>query len=286
MKVVVVINRAAGGMTHGAENRIRRALHLSGLHGAEVVKLDHGDYASRMAEIVEASPDLLVVWGGDGTHRAALSAVGLGASNLLLLPGGTMNLLSKSLHGDKRWEQILQSVIASPATRVLPAGTIDGHVFYCAMLAGAPVRLAEARESFRHGDVVTGLTHLGEALGALQTLHLVARYSDGYRFTNEQLPITSVIGALVGPMSRNGRMEVFTLAHPSRVSALNIAWSSMVSSWRDAEGVAIVAADALDIDSEKGSRIPVIIDGEEIAIGSHARAIYVPEASRCLIAKT
>ena len=68
--------------------------------------------------------------------------------------------------------------------------------------------------------------------------------------------------------------------------ALNIAWSSMVSSWRDAEGVAIVAADALDIDSEKGSRIPVIIDGEEIAIGSHARAIYVPEASRCLIAKT
>lgn len=284
MRAVVLINPAAGGVPADGADRMRRALNANGLHGAEITKLDTGDIESQMRKIVEQSPDLFIVWGGDGTHRSALCAIGLKSSNLLLLPGGTMSLLSKSLHGDKPWEQILRTVIAASMTHILPAGKIDGDVFYCAMLAGAPVRLAEARESLRHGNIGKGVTQLNAAIGALQTMHLNARYGDGYRFSDERLPTTSVIGALVGPMSRNGRMEVFTLAHPSAMSALSIAWSSLLSSWRDAQDVAIVTAETLVIDSEEGDRIPVIIDGEAIIVGNHISVTYVPEAAQCLIA--
>lgn len=284
MRVVVLINPAAGSVTADGARRVRRALHANGLHGADIVKLDAGDIEVQMRKIVEESPDLFIVWGGDGTHRAALSTVGLSAVNLLLLPGGTMNLLSKSLHGAKPWEHILTTVLAGSEPHILPAGLINGQVFYCAMLAGAPVRLAEARESLRHGDIGKGVAQLNAAVGALQTMHLMARYGDGYRFNDEQLPTTSVIGALVGPMSRNGRMEVFTLEHPSAMSALDIVWSSLRSSWRDARDVAIVPAETLVIDSEEGERIPVIIDGESIIVGNHISVTYVPAAARCLTA--
>jgi len=285
MKVVAVINPVAGGVTSDGANRMRRALHANGVYGAEIVKLDPGDIESQMREVVQERPGLLIVWGGDGTHRSALSVVGLASQNLLLLPGGTMNLLSKSLHGNKPWEQILKAVMAASSTHILPAGKINEHVFYCAMLAGAPVSLAEARESLRHGDLGKGLTQLNTAISALQAMHLVAHYGDAYNFADERLPTTSVIGALVGPMSHNGRMEIFTLAHPSTMSALGLAWASLLSSWRDAPGVTIVTAETLVIDSEEGDRIPVIIDGEAIAVGTHTLVTYVPRAAQCLIAR-
>lgn len=285
MKVAVVINPAATGVTEHGADRMRRALHANGLHGADIVTLGAGEIEGQMREVVEHAPDLFIVWGGDGTHRSALSAVGLRASNLLLLPGGTMNLLSKSLHGHKPWQQILRTVVFASTTHVMPAGKINNDVFYCAMLAGAPVRFAEARESIRHGNIGKSLGQLSAGLGELESVHLSARFTERYNFRDERLPTTSVIGALVGPMARNNRMEIFTLAHPSAMSALSIVWSSLLFSWREAQGVAIVAAETLVIDSEEGGEIPVIVDGEPIIVGGHASVTYVPEAAQCLIAR-
>jgi diacylglycerol kinase family enzyme len=64
-----------------------------------------------------------------------------------------MNLLPNTVHGQKGWEEVLRDVIRSPRRKSLPAGEVNGQKFYCAMLAGAPARFAEARESLRRGDL-------------------------------------------------------------------------------------------------------------------------------------
>src|SRR5512139_1787120 len=112
MKAVVLINPAAGGVTAAGADRMRRVLKSTALSGADIVETDFSAGESQMRALLAKAPDFLIVWGGDGTHRSALQVAGRNASNLLLLPGGTMSLLSKSLHGDRPWHEILEAVLA------------------------------------------------------------------------------------------------------------------------------------------------------------------------------
>jgi diacylglycerol kinase family enzyme len=164
----------------------------------------------------------------------------------------------------------------------LPAGQVNDEFFYCAMLAGAPARLAEAREAVRHGELVKAVTAAAAALDTLNTMELTASYRDGYTFEREQLPTTSVIGALVGPMARNAEMEIVALTDATPGAALNMIWSSFISDWRNAPGVTVVPGHSLKIESD--SDIPVIVDGEHIDAGGTVRVKYIKEAAQCLTA--
>src|SRR5690606_29276018 len=61
--------------------------------------------------------DLLLVWTGDGTINAAASKAAGWDGALLPLPGGTLNLLSKILHGDRPAPEILADVLAGKGVR-------------------------------------------------------------------------------------------------------------------------------------------------------------------------
>jgi diacylglycerol kinase family enzyme len=284
MKVIALINPEAGSVTANGANRMARALASMGLEDADVIEFDPRASDAQLLELTALKPDFLIVWGGDGTHRSALKIAGQNSPNLVLLPGGTMNLLSKSLHGHKPWDAILHAVITAPKPQTLPAGKLNEEPFFCAMLAGTPARLAEARESLRHGNIGLAISEARVALDTVANLHLVARYGDGYSFDDGPLPETSVIAALVGPLSHNGRMEVACLSHPFLGSALDAVWSSFHAGWRNLQGLTVVPAQTLVIDNEDGDSIPVIVDGEAIKVGTHLRVTYVEAAARCLIA--
>ena len=282
MKTIALYNPAAGSVTADGGDKLRAALEEAGVRDAELIELDREDCGKQLKQLAAANPDLFVVWGGDGTLRAALTLVGQ-TPNLLLLPGGTMNLLTKSIHGDKSWDVVLREVLASPKRKVIPAGKANDEHFYCAMLAGAPARFAEAREALRRGELVKAAAEARAALDTLNNLHLDARYRDGYTFTRENLPTTSIIGVLVGPLARDAEMEVAALEEPTAGGALNVIWSSFVSDWRSAPGVTVVPARSLVIESGDGD-IPIIIDGEALEAGDTVRVSYVKEAAQCLTA--
>jgi diacylglycerol kinase family enzyme len=284
MKTFALINPAAGGVTADGESKLRHALDAAGLSTAAIETLDHANSAAQMAEIADMNPDMFIVWGGDGTLRSALARVGEKCPNLLLLPGGTMNILTKSIHGDHPWNQILANVVKSPRRVTLPAGQLNDERFYCAMLAGAPARFAEARESLRRGEIGNVVTSARVALEALQTIHLKARVGEGYQCADDRLPVTSFIGAMVGPLVKNGRMEIAALTDTSTTGALNVMWTSFLSDWRTAPGVKIVESDTLIIDSEEDDSIPVILDGETIEAGNRIEVTFVEEAAQCLTA--
>jgi diacylglycerol kinase family enzyme len=283
MKTIALYNPASGSVTADGGEKLRAALEAADVRGPEIIEVDRGNCDKQLKELAAAQPDLFIVWGGDGTLRSALGVVGQATPNLLLLPGGTMNLLARSIHGDKTWDQIIKDVMAAPKRHILPAGKVNDEVFYCAMLAGAPARLAEARESLRRGELVKAATQTAAALETLNTLELEASYRDGYTFERTNLPTTSVIGVLVGPMAHEAEMEIAALADTSAGAALNVIWSSFISDWRNAPGVKIVPARSLVIESNDGD-IPVIVDGEAIEAGPTIRVKYVKEAAQCLTA--
>lgn len=283
MRTIALVNPYSGSVSAEGPAKLRACLTELGHADAEIHELDRNDCEGQMQRLGDADPDLFIVWGGDGTLRTALNRLGRKTPNLILLPGGTMNVLPNALHGAKPWADVLKSVIASPKHRTLSAGKADGESFYCAMLAGAPARLAEARESLRKGEIGTAAVAARAALDTLSSIHLTARAKGGYG-GDDRLPATSVIGALVGPLSRSERMEVAALADPSALGALNLVWQSFLTDWRDVPGVSVIEADTLTIENETDDPIPVIIDGEQIETGRRLKVDFVEKAARCLVA--
>jgi diacylglycerol kinase family enzyme len=281
-RAIAVVNTAAGGTGANALHRMRQALRRLGIHEAEVVAFDFGDGAAQLRRLASGEPDAFIVWGGDGTHRTALGTLGLEPSRLVLLPGGTMNLLSRFLHGPAPWDRILEAVLAASAPRPLPAGEIKGERFFCAMLAGAPARFAQARESLRHGQIGRAMGEVGVALDAIHDLHLRARYRNGG--AEHKLAETCLVAALVGPLSNGRGMEVAALPHPTVATTLDAIWSSFHQGFRNLPGIAIADAEGLEVDNTSEDAIPVIIDGEAIRTGRRVDVRFVEQGAWCLTA--
>lgn len=286
MKTIALVNSTAGSVGPSGARRLHTALVKVGLEHADIREFDRRNSKDQFDRIRDDAPDLLIAWGGDGTHRSVLEALGGQTSQLLLLPGGTMNLLPKWLHGDKPWEEVLWAVLASPTPRLLSAGKIGEKLFFCAMLAGIPARFAEAREDLRRGDLGRAMMDAGVALDSVQKTHLVASFGEGHRLADHCFPQGNVIGALVGPLAANKRMEVVRTSLPSGLAALEFAWTTFASDWRTKSNFAIEAADVLIVEDADGSDIHAIIDGEPIEVGQKVRVTFVEEAATCLVAGT
>lgn len=284
MKTIALINSLAGSVGASGSRRLRSALAKVGLDHANIRELDRQDSKGQLKQIENEAPDLLIVWGGDGTHRSVLETLGRRTSQLLLLPGGTMSLLPKWLHGDKPWEEVLRSVLASPTTRSLSAGKIGESLFFCAMLAGIPARFAEAREDIRRGNLGRAMHDAGVALDSVRRTHLKASFGSDRRHTDHTFPPGNLVGALVGPLATNKRMEVVRSLLPSELSALEMAWTSFGSNWRARLDVAVEPADLLVVEDADGQDIAAIIDGECIEVGQKLQVTFVEEAAACLVA--
>lgn len=260
-------------------------LQRAGVNSADLIETDPEDCDGQLKELANMAPDLFVVWGGDGTIRSALSIVGPITPNLLIVPGGTMNLLPRAIHGEKAWDVVLRDVLKGPKLKSLSAGEVNGERFYCAMLAGAPAHFAEARESIRRGDLAKAAAQTGAAIEVLKTLHLEATYGDGYSFGSTRLPTSSFVGAIIGSLTKAGEgMEVASLANPTATGALNVVWTAIFTDWRNAPGVEVAPATSLDIGDEGGGDIPVIADGEHMPSAPRLHVTFVEKASRCLVA--
>lgn len=112
-------------------------------------------------------PDIIACLGGDGTANAAIERFGSEPGVIMLvLPGGTMNLLARKLHGDANAETIIAK--SSFREHIVQLPQIAGPEFasLVGVIAGATAAWGDVREALRSGDV----EHIvEEARAALQT---------------------------------------------------------------------------------------------------------------------
>lgn len=95
--------------------------------------------------VSDAPRTVVVAVGGDGTVRevaAGLASAWRGASPtpLLIVPAGTANSCYHTLFGDAPWQSTVESLLASPAVRLLDLATVAGRLVFAGASAGFSAR--------------------------------------------------------------------------------------------------------------------------------------------------
>jgi hypothetical protein len=102
----------------------------------------------------DAGIELVAVYAGDGTVNALVGALSGWRGAVLVLPGGTMNLLSRRLHGDREFGEIVRAAAAEEGGRLRPLVlSCRQGTALADLLAGPGTEWYEVREAMREADV-------------------------------------------------------------------------------------------------------------------------------------
>lgn len=113
--------------------------------------------------LASARVDTIVLFAGDGTINAALCALADWDGAFLILPGGTMNLLAKALHGDAEPAAIVRDAHRGGARVALPYVEAGPHRAFVGLIIGPAAHWARAREAARKGRIARVLQAIRSA---------------------------------------------------------------------------------------------------------------------------
>lgn len=176
----LVTNPASGSNTPATVETLCAAL-----APARTIAFPHDPLPTR-ADLDAAGVGTLAVFTGDGTINSAAAALESWGGALLVLPGGTQNLLSKALHGDRPLDAILADLLHAHRTRRRGIRTSQG-MSLIEVLAGPGAMWADVRESVRDLDLGAMAETFGNALRETRegpAVHLAdpqAGKAEGYR---------------------------------------------------------------------------------------------------------
>ena len=103
------------------------------------------------AELDKAGADTVVLFAGDGTINAAVAALADWQGKILILPGGTMNLLAKELHGNSVPADIVHAAHEEGQVVALPFVEGGENRALVGLILGPVSAWARARELVREG---------------------------------------------------------------------------------------------------------------------------------------
>lgn len=100
-----------------------------------------------------AGVDTVVLFAGDGTINAALCALADWSGAFLILPGGTMNMLAKMLHGNADPADIIHAAHNDARRVALPVIAAGPHRAFVGLIIGPAAHWGRAREAARAGRI-------------------------------------------------------------------------------------------------------------------------------------
>lgn len=126
----------------------------------------HEEGAPSLEELRREGVDILVIFTGDGTVNAIVTGLYGWEGAVLVLPGGTMNILAHRLHGDAQAPEIVARVAAGHARHLRPTLVRTRHGDgLSGILAGPGTAWAPVREAMREIDVLGAISSAAEAIG-------------------------------------------------------------------------------------------------------------------------
>ncbi len=168
MKSIWLIANSRSGSTD--EGDIEQAQERIAALGATISRFI--DMASEdLPTLDDTPPDIIAALGGDGTANAVIERYGRkDCPPLLILPGGTMNLLAKKLHGEEAdREMVLDKALNGGATEAaLPMLKGPDFTSLVGIIAGPATAWGEVREHMRDGAIDTIIEKVRTAIS--QTL--------------------------------------------------------------------------------------------------------------------
>ena len=231
-------------------------------------------------DLVASGPELLIVLAGDGTARSAARLCGPGGPPVLLLPGGTMNILPNALNGVRPWPDTLRLVLEGGVERWVAGGRVGGRPFYTAAVLGSPALLAPVREALRTMQVAAAWKRARSA--ASRAFASLLRFeSDG-----EPQRRTTGLGLICPHVSkalpdRAQALEAALLDQRRITEVVRLGLYHLRGDWR--------ADPSVETTRVRRGRawarrpIPAILDGESFRLERSVPIEFIPKAFRALV---
>ena len=204
--------------------------------------------------------DEIAVWGGDGTIACALSTVKKG-THILPIPGGTMNLLHKAVHGaSPSVRELLDAYSKGTLARSeIPTGEINGHSFYVGVICGHLAELATVREALRKGQPITALSELfaSNSFDLSNKLAAVCEYKGTRNVERDGI----VALAAFLRSDHSAPFEIGALNSDTIFDMTTTALEALLDGWENASSIDSFYSERLEVSSDD-DEIPVTIDGE------------------------
>ncbi|WP_353226661.1 diacylglycerol kinase family protein [Novosphingobium sp.] len=211
----LVVNDTSGGNDTSALVDLLASIAAAGLQCQRTIHFPAEDLPTPQ-KLNKAEVAMLAIFAGDGTINAAVSGLSGWGGVILVLPGGTMNLLSKGLHGAASASEIIELIGSGKCTAVRPQviQTSQGIAF-AELLAGPGTSWAPVREALRDTNVSQMIETASEAItqtSEAPPLHLIdpkLGRENGYRLlalqpTQNGLHISGYCVESLGDFLRQG----------------------------------------------------------------------------------
>ena len=280
--ISVLINPRSGSVPVDAADRMRALLADLG-ETCELRMLDGDDIVSPIKAALDEKPDVLVVWSGDGTVACALQNAGAEGVPVLPLPGGTMNMFHKQIHGGPcEWNECLRRGLTEGKMIDVPAGTAGDHRFYVAAMAGNLTDLTGPREHLREGHFLQALQELSGS--DLLDLRTTMTFETGGPSLDASSGFATAASIFVGTHEESA-FEFAYIDPDNPLELMASGLGALFSDWRDASGVTTLRAVDVVLNHERGKELRVTLDGEPTRLKSGTRFTRIEKAGRAISAQ-
>ena len=265
-KIWFITNPGSGSTSQVQADAIAAAITA---HGGSLIGTTHfpEDDLPSADSLDAAGADTVVLYAGDGTINAALSALAEWRGAFLILPGGTMNLLAGALHDTLDPIAILDAAMTgAPRTVAMPYVAAGEHRGYVGVIIGPAAHWFRAREAARRGRVRAMMTAIRYAwrrsFGRGVALGGMAKMPRGYQAVYVRATGDGLRAA--GIDAREWRRII------------ELGWLWVTGEWVAAEAVTEARANQLRISGHKP--VLALFDGEPqtLAPGTELRAAMTP----------
>lgn len=261
----LVVNAASGSNNKAALDALHSELESNNFELQRTIAIPD-DALPTAGELDAAGIAMLAAFTGDGTVNALLTGLYGWSGAVLVLPGGTMNLLSLRLHGPTEVGEILACVARGGARRVRPkvARCCAGDAF-AGVLVGPGTCWSSVREAMRTADVAGVIQGAADAIA--QTL-------DGPPVKLLDPPIGSDDGYPLIEMNPT-ELGLSTSGFHARTASdlVSQSWALMRRRFREGPHDRLGLFGQMRIEAIATGSLSVLIDGEPKEVASPANFV-------------
>jgi diacylglycerol kinase family enzyme len=267
-RIWLVVNNASGGNDERTIADLERSCIVAGFALERLVRFPEQPLPTAEA-LDRARIEIVAVFAGDGTVNALVDALAGWDGAILVLPGGTMNLLHARLHGARDADEVIRLAAAGKAKVVRPA-IIACHAgtALADLLAGPGTRWYDVREALREADVLAVAGSAAQALGeTLGTPGIACHEPDLGRA--EGYPLI-----MLTPTDGGIRVRGFYAETPAEF--LKESWAVLRRRFREGPHDNLGLIGKVSLASTAGEPFGVLIDGEAAELPGEAEFRLVP----------
>jgi len=208
------------------------------------------------AALDAAGIDLVAVFAGDGTINGLIGALAGWGGAVLVLPGGTMNLLYHRLHGEQSLEEVVAAVARGASTMRRPGVIRCAHGnAYAGLLAGPGTSWGRVREAMRDAAVVELAQSTIEAIDATLTGEMI-RCAEPALGRSEGYPLLCL-------EPEDEAITVLAYHAEGAAQYLEQGWALLRRNFREGPHEVLGKVGKLRLASTEGNAFGLLIDGEQ-----------------------